>query len=214
MVSNQNLKVRKLYFNHNDLTDKTGIKVVELLVNVNTNLKELGLKRNKLTAISGNQIAGALKNNGCLKVLDLSWNSLGVKPRDRIDPKTRKQIKGMSAGDVGRAWGLCFLENKSLIHVDLSFNKINQVDTEAFAQDFQFNQTCVGFHFHGNIGKKDPPEPVDPKKAKKKEKDAKLKEAKLKEAEVETGPMWEKASFIDSQGNLRFIDSYLHNPGI
>lgn len=133
--SNQNLKIRKLYFNHNDLSDKTGVKLTELLKHENTCLKELGLKRNRLTATSGNLIAEALKNNTSLRVLDISWNSLGVKPNNKIDPKTRKLIPGMSAGDVGRAWGLCFLENKTLVHVDLSYNKINTVDTIALSQD-------------------------------------------------------------------------------
>lgn len=94
-----------------------------------------------------------------MKLLDLSWNMLGVKPSVRLEPKTRKPIKGMSAGDVGKAWGMCFLENKSLVHVDLSFNKFNQLDTTVFASNMQFNQTCVGFHFHGNVGPKDPPDP-------------------------------------------------------
>lgn len=166
--SNQTLKVRKLYLNQNDLTDKTGLRIAQILGDQNIDLKEVGLKGNKLTAVSGNQIAEALKDNVTLKVLDLSWNKIGMKPQNRLDPKTRKPIKGMSAGDVGRAWGLCFLENKTLVHVDLSFNKINEVDTMAFAQDMQFNQTCIGFHFHGNLGPRDPPEPIMAKKGKKK----------------------------------------------
>ena len=42
-----------------------------------TRLKELGLKWNKLNAVSGNKIAAALEINDCLKVLDLAWNKLG-----------------------------------------------------------------------------------------------------------------------------------------
>ena len=102
----------------------------------NVDLKGLGLKKNKITAISGNLIAAALKDNVTLKMIDLSWNKLGVKPFNKIDKKSRRQIKGMSAGDVGRAWGACFIDNKTLIHVDLSFNEINEADTIAFSQDF------------------------------------------------------------------------------
>jgi hypothetical protein len=121
------------------LSDKTGIQIASILDNGNIPLKELGLKWNKLSAISGNQIANALKNNISLRVLDLSWNMLGVKPPDQIDRLTKKTIKIMSPGDIGRAWGMCFLDNRTLIHVDMSFNKFNTEDTEALTADLQFN---------------------------------------------------------------------------
>jgi hypothetical protein len=43
------------------------------------------MKWNKLTAISGNQIATALKDNNSLRVLDLSWNMIGVKPANQVN---------------------------------------------------------------------------------------------------------------------------------
>jgi hypothetical protein len=48
-----------------------------------------------------------------------------------------------------------FIENKFLVHVDLSFNKIEQFETEIIARDIAFNQTCVGFHYAGNKGNLD-----------------------------------------------------------
>ena len=37
--------------------------------------------------------------------------------------------KLMDIGDVGKAWGAMFIENKSLIHLDLSNNRIGQDET-------------------------------------------------------------------------------------
>ena len=79
-----------------------------------------------MTAVAGNRFAEVLCDNKELKVLDLSWNALGVRPNDTIDPKNpRKPVSSMKVGDIGRAWGLAFINNKSLVHLDLSFNKFD-----------------------------------------------------------------------------------------
>ena len=35
----------------------------------------------------------------------------------------------MKDGDIGRAWGRALRENKTLAHLDLSFNKIGEIET-------------------------------------------------------------------------------------
>ena len=86
-----NFKLKKLYFNNNALTDKFGIKLANFLKD--SKIKEFGVAWNKLTAVSGNLIALALAENTELKVFDIGWNSLGVKPKDFRDPKNPKKIK-------------------------------------------------------------------------------------------------------------------------
>lgn len=75
-----NRKITKLYFNSNDLKNKSALAIAELINDGNLKIREIGLKWNKITAIGGNVIAAALKENVVLKVLDLSWNSLGIRP--------------------------------------------------------------------------------------------------------------------------------------
>jgi len=75
-----NRKISKLYFNQNDLKNKSALAVAELINDGNLKIKEIGLKWNKITAVGGNAIAAALKENVMLKVLDLSWNSIGIRP--------------------------------------------------------------------------------------------------------------------------------------
>jgi len=51
--------------------------------------------------------------------LDLSWNLIGQIPKDQKGP-AGKMTKLMDIGDVGKAWGSMFIENKTLVHLDLS----------------------------------------------------------------------------------------------
>ena len=41
-------------------------------------------------------------------------------------------------------------DNTALVHLDLSFNKIGEQDTQLIMEDLASNQTCVGFHYMGN----------------------------------------------------------------
>lgn len=66
-------------------------------------IKEIGISNNKLTAISGNQIAKAIANDEQLKVLDLAWNLIGVRPKDIKHPKKPgKKLKLMKIGEIGK----------------------------------------------------------------------------------------------------------------
>lgn len=88
-----------------------------------------------------------------LKCLDLSWNRLGELQKDRPNPKDRsKIITIMKQGDVGKAWGSAFSNNKTLIHLDLSQNRIDQYETQVMADDLTQNHTIIGFHYQGNSG--------------------------------------------------------------
>jgi len=114
----QNHKVRKIYLNDNHLKNGAALKMAELLLDPGLRLKEIGLKWNQITAIGGNAIAKALEDNKECMIFDISWNSIGIRPSDKKKPLT------IPAGEVGKAWGGMFLKNETLIHLDLSFNKI------------------------------------------------------------------------------------------
>ena len=84
-------------------------------------------------------IASSLCDNRDLKVLDLSWNQLGVRPpkRKRLGKPAqgKKPEVNMKKGDIGRAWGAMFIENKGIVHLDLSFNRFAKDDTSIMAAD-------------------------------------------------------------------------------
>jgi hypothetical protein len=86
-------------------------------------------------------------------VLDLSWNLIGVKPPP-------SSLKGEDAthileGDIGRAWGQLFCSNKTLAHLDLSFNQIGYPETVIIADEIRENQSIIGLHYSGNNAKGD-----------------------------------------------------------
>ena len=82
-----------------------------------------------------------MRLNPNLKVVDLCWNGLGQGHRQ--------------PGTVGKNLGDAIKENKSIIHFDLSFNKIGPTDTIAIGQGLMTNNSLYGFHFRGNSGKVD-----------------------------------------------------------
>ena len=109
----------------------SAIAVAALINEPTLQVKEIGLKWNKIGAVGGRSIALALENNMELKVLDLSWNSIGnVPPNLNKKPPSKSQPSDtIMQGDIGKIWGLVLSTNKSLIHLDLSFNKIGLLDT-------------------------------------------------------------------------------------
>ena len=76
----------------------------------------------------------------------MSWNALGLIP-NAIRTKTGKYVPKMKPGDIGKAWSAALTANKCLLHLDLSFNKIDQDDTKFLAADLHMNQTLYGFHY-------------------------------------------------------------------
>lgn len=74
-------------------------------------------------------------------MLDISWNSCGSSSSKLLE--------------VGNAWGDGLSENRTLLHLDLSFNKILRLDSEILAQKIKINHSMYGFHYSGNDGKID-----------------------------------------------------------
>ena len=104
-------------------------------------LKELRLHWNQIMARGGIMLAKALNVNTKLRVLDLSWNSCGS--------------GGVTPTEVGTVWGNSLAENKTLLHLDLSFNKIKYADTQVLADKIKKNHTIYGLHYQGNEGRVD-----------------------------------------------------------
>lgn len=136
-----NKTLRVLSLSKNLITDE-GCKAVAEMLEVNsTYLKELKLNWNSIHSAGGILIAQSLKQNNQLKVLDLGWNSLGM--------------YGKSEGEVGLAWGTCLSQNKTLVHLDLSFNKILKNDVDIISEKIKVNHTIYGLHMQGNEGRTD-----------------------------------------------------------
>ena len=45
----------------------------------------------------------------------------------------------MKVGEIGKQWSVALTANKTLLHLDLSFNKIDQEETKLIAKDLHMN---------------------------------------------------------------------------
>ena len=77
-----------------------------------------------------------LSGNKHLRVLDYSLNQLG-------------EDNGTACP---RAIAACLVKNRTLEHLDLSFNNFSKEDTEIIAEGLRSNHRIYGFHYRGNIG--------------------------------------------------------------
>ena len=140
-TASRNSTLRKLHFSGNKLTDAFVPSLVEVFQKYDCKLEELYLAWNKITQEGGCLIADCLLDADFLKVLDLSWNRLNVDNEGKR--KFSKQFK------------TALSKNVCLLHLDLSFNRIDLVDTQTIAQGLEENHTMFGFHYRGNSGKVD-----------------------------------------------------------
>jgi hypothetical protein len=103
----------------------------------NCRVTELYLGWNNIWAPGGKAIASVLVQETHLRVVDLSWNVIGL------------IMCGNSSkpGNIGTCWGEVFEINKKLIHLDLSFNKICMEDSKLMSVKLKLNNTLYGLHF-------------------------------------------------------------------
>lgn len=130
-----NKSLRVLNLSKNLLTDRVCGELKNILDLCKIN--ELYLHWNRIYAKGGIDIFEGLKSNSDLKVLDLSFNSLG-KSMNRIT----------CAPQIGE-----FLsKDNEMIHLDLSNNQFNKYDSLIISQGLVPNKTLYGFHYTGNYG--------------------------------------------------------------
>lgn len=127
----KNLRILNLTSNFLSHQSSTELKS---MIASNNSLKELYLRRNKLTGVAGTNLFQGLLLNSTLKVLDLSWNILTMKSCADAIAKVLKQ------------------DSCSLTHLDLSFNNFSFKESEIIANGLLSNHQLYGFHFEGNFG--------------------------------------------------------------
>ena len=66
--------------------------------------------------------------------------------------KVKKVKKDDFAKGFSEPWAAAFKLNKSLLHVDMSYNNIEADDVEIIAEGLKSNHSILGIHFTGNKG--------------------------------------------------------------
>lgn len=89
---------------------------------------------NQLGPNSGTSIAKGLMQNRSIRVLDLSYNRLG-----------------MSTGDCISAFCDAIVQHSfSVTHLDLAYNQLSESQLRQLAVHLEKNQTLFGLHIDGN----------------------------------------------------------------
>ena len=130
----KNIYLKKLNLSKNNLTNVCTRALAECL-SENDTLEELYLHYNKIQGDGAATFLNALLKNAYLKVLDLSWNSLGASEKGLAD-----------------AFFNLFSKNNILAHCDFSYNNISYETTAKAAEGLNGNHSVFGLHWNGNQG--------------------------------------------------------------
>lgn len=130
----KNIYLKRLNLSKNNLTNMCTWEMAECLKE-NDTLEELYLHYNKIQGDGAQNIFAALIKNTYLKVLDLSWNSLGA-----------------SEKGLANAFFELFSKNNELVHCDFSYNNISYETTVKAAEGLKLNHSIYGLHWNGNQG--------------------------------------------------------------
>lgn len=126
--------LRKLNVGKNFISD-LGAEKIGRMLDYNNTLQELYVRWNQIKGPGGVHILNGLKHCQSMKVLDMSWNSMGL-----------------HNSGFAKAFAEYIRTNDNLIHLDLSNNYIGKEDSKIIAEALTQNHTLYGFHFQGNTG--------------------------------------------------------------
>lgn len=120
IISSNNKHLKKIWLNRNLLTCRGVFAFKKAFFESNNKIAELYLGWNNIWNAGGKALAEILLAPNNLKVVDVSWNTIG----------SIKIGTNLKVGELGTAWGQVFETNTKLLHLDISFNKIGKVDSE------------------------------------------------------------------------------------
>ncbi|KAL4487307.1 hypothetical protein ABPG73_005817 [Tetrahymena malaccensis] len=138
-ISKYALHLEILNVANNSITNQGAIYINRMLKG-QTRLRELKLHWNRINGIGGKLIAEALYHNDYLKVLDISYNSMGIG-----DPECSVYWAKMLSKD----------SKCGLIHLDLSYNRFDEMSSKIISNELRNNNTIYGLHYKGNSGEID-----------------------------------------------------------
>lgn len=153
-----------------NISDKAALSLAQVIRD-NPIMEGIFAHFNNIKGTGGGAIADAISGSTSIKLLDLSFNFVcGTKnndpdtDEDKKSPQKKKKKKnkdlagllGTTAGgfyeEYAEKWSRMFQKNRSLVHVDLSHNKIREIDCEIIAEGLKGNHVVLGLHFQGNFG--------------------------------------------------------------
>ncbi len=138
-----------------NISDVGASSIAEML-SYNKTLVSVLLHWNNIRARGAGDIFHALKENEILQILDLSYNSLKERPtkKEQITKQDEegKTEEGSNKEGTKAAFKMkeCFIENRTLLHLDLTFCNLSDIEVRIMNEGLQENHTILGIHLYGN----------------------------------------------------------------
>ena len=124
--------IRDLNLSRNNISDRGACSIAEF-ISVHYHLLTVKVSWNKIKSKGGIAIAEALKENQRVVVFDGSFNLFGVKRNGEF---------GLKMGEA---------VNKGVLrHLDISYNSMDKLECEKFAETIHDNHSLWGLHIMGN----------------------------------------------------------------
>ena len=131
--------LRRLDLAGNGIDDEGIMAFAEVFEQGNMRLSWLDLSNNNIRARGAIALWKALSVSKTLEELDVSWNGFGSS-----DTK--------EAGKVATAIGETLRDNKSILHLNLSYCQLNATQVSTIGKLLADNRTLLGCHLNGNEG--------------------------------------------------------------
>lgn len=140
-----------LSLNHNNFHNDHAAIIADLITN--SRLKMLFLAWNKIRDKGGVLIFNALAANQTIQIFDISFNSLNsssVHNYGNISSDVKFEADLNRSCQSASALNRMFLENCTLIHMDLSHNNFSAKDWIEISKGLNQNKSVLGLHMTGN----------------------------------------------------------------
>ena len=143
---------------YRSIGQETAIHFGKMLAS-NVGLQKLSIRKHKLRCDGIYIVMEHLLENSTLKVLDLNANEISVQGMQAISKFLKQEncvleslhLANNRASDLGaKAIAQAMAINKSLIHIDITYNNINDDGLCRTAESLLHNQTLLSFKLFGN----------------------------------------------------------------
>lgn len=155
------LKLKILNLSNNKLSDDCLVILSKGLRTARPDLKELDLSKNLMSDVSCFELSEFIESAQSLEILNLSWNRITSFGGTRIFEGIREGRScrniNMAYNSLGKQDSFTFVEavqsainEETLKHLDLSYNRMKKCVCERFAMLIMDNHTLYGLHMEGN----------------------------------------------------------------
>ncbi|GMI13510.1 hypothetical protein TrLO_g6773 [Triparma laevis f. longispina] len=121
----------------NEVGEAGAIALAKLLKGEGCSLTMLGLAWTELSGFHGAKLLGAVAENKTVVTLDVSFNTLGGSSKEN---------------PCVTALGKVFARNRTLKHLDCSYNHFTTKNTIELSKEMTKNHQLLGLHYEGNSG--------------------------------------------------------------